>query len=141
MSSNFPKNHYFFMKLGQNVYFNDRNIIVLPFFIFFGNFPIFPDFPVFPQKWQFWVIPDRETLSIGRGLFPKFFGRPHFPDSDFSLGGMDHKKHQRSKYGRAQLHLPPKNHNGGFQTPGLVGQKLIFSKPNMLYIIGSRIQC
>ena len=78
-------------------------------------------------------------FKLGWGLFPKFFGRPHFPDSDFSLGSMDHKKHQRSKYGRAQLHLPPKNHNGGFRTPGLVGQKLIFSKPIMLYIIGSRI--
>ena len=39
---------------------------------------------------------------------------------------MDHKKHQRGKYGPTQLHLPPKNHNGGFRTPGLVGQKLIF---------------
>ena len=51
MSSNFPKNHYFFMKLGQNVYFNDRNIIVLPFFIFFWKFPDFSRFPdFFPRK-------------------------------------------------------------------------------------------
>ena len=40
MSSNFPKINHFFMKLGQNVYFNDRNMIVLPFFTFFENFPI-----------------------------------------------------------------------------------------------------
>ena len=43
------------MKLGQNVYFDDRNMIPLPFFTFFEKFPIFPDFPIFPQKWQFWV--------------------------------------------------------------------------------------
>ena len=43
MSSNFVKNHYFFMKLGKNVYFNDRKMIILPFFLF-PDFSRFSDF-------------------------------------------------------------------------------------------------
>ena len=43
------------MKLGQNVHFDDRNLLELPNLNFFQNFPIFPDFPIFPQKRQFWV--------------------------------------------------------------------------------------
>ena len=54
MSSNIVKNYHFFMKLGQNVYINDRNMILLPFSTLFENIPIFPDLPIFHQKWQFW---------------------------------------------------------------------------------------
>ena len=40
MSSNFLKNRFFLMKLGQNVHFIDRNLVALPFLDFLQNFPI-----------------------------------------------------------------------------------------------------
>ena len=55
MSSNLVKNHTVFMKVGQNMYFNDENMVVLLFFIFYENVPNMPDSPIFPPKCQFWV--------------------------------------------------------------------------------------
>ena len=62
------------MKLGQNVYFDDRNMIVLPFFTFFWKFPDFSRFPDFSPKiaifGQLWPkIPDRETSSTTPNVF------------------------------------------------------------------------
>ena len=44
MSSKFARYLYLFMKLGQNVYFDDESMVILPFYILYENFPIFPDF-------------------------------------------------------------------------------------------------
>ena len=43
------------MKLGQNVHFDDKNLLKSPNLNFFKNFPIFPDLQIFPYKRQFWV--------------------------------------------------------------------------------------
>ena len=69
MSSNFPKNHYFFMKLGQNVYFDDRNMIVLPFFSFFENFPISRFFP---------KNSNGKILGFSKLPTPRLLGPPRF---------------------------------------------------------------
>ena len=63
---NFVKNHFFLMKLDQNVQFNDKNLLKSSFFNICQNFPIFPDFQIFSPKMaisgQLWPkIPDRDT--------------------------------------------------------------------------------
>ena len=74
MSSNFVKNRFFLMKFGQNVHFNDRNVLKLPFLNFFQNFPIFPDFP---RKLQFWINFSLKFL-IGKPYQHPLMRRPNF---------------------------------------------------------------
>ena len=51
MSANFVKKN-FLMQLGQNVHFNDINMLKLLFFKFFQKLP---DFPIFSPEEKLWV--------------------------------------------------------------------------------------
>ena len=63
MSSDFVKNYYFLVELGKNMYFNNKSMIILSFFIFSWKFPNF-SLKVIILGQLLPKIPDRDTSTI-----------------------------------------------------------------------------